>query len=243
MLQVSFQAILEVKTREEFRGEIVRFAHHLGFSTVAAAAIYDFPESPSEFVTVDNTPAAYREKFESLESGARDPVMQHCKLTGRPIIWDQSTYVKAGAADNWEEQAEFGYRSGIAMALHMPEGRHFMFGVELDGSLTKDAERLNRTVADLQLYAVYAQEVASRILLPTMRNAGAPKLTPREVDALRWTFEGKTAWEVGRILGITERTAVFHVNNAMHKLGCISKHQAAIRANRLGLLHGPAVQG
>ena len=37
-------------------------------------------------------------------------------------------------------------------------------------------------------------------------------------------MEGKTAWEVGAILGISERTAVLHVNNAMHKLGCTSKH-------------------
>ena len=47
-------------------------------------------------------------------------------------------------------------------------------------------------------------------------------------------MEGKTAWEVGAILGITERTAVLHVNNAMHKLGCANKHQAVLKALRLG---------
>ena len=35
---------------------------------------------------------------------------------------------------------------------------------------------------------------------------------------------------------ITERTAVLHVNNAMHKLDCTSKHQAVLRALRLGLI-------
>ena len=38
-------------------------------------------------------------------------------------------------------------------------------------------------------------------------------------------------------LGISERTAVLHVNNAMHKLGCINKHQAVLKALRLGLIH------
>jgi DNA-binding CsgD family transcriptional regulator len=236
MLQGSFQAVVEVQNREDFRAEVIRFAQHLGFSTVAAATIYDHQDAPSEFVVVDNMPIAYREKFYALGFGMRDPVMQHCKRSGRPIIWDQATYVEAGAADCWEEQAVFGYRSGIAMALHMPEGRHFMFGVDLDGQLTNDSERLSRTVADLQLFAVYAQEAASRILLPTPTNADLPKLTQRELEALRWTLEGKTAWEVGKILSIAERTAVFHVNNAMHKLGCVSKHQAAVRADRLGLL-------
>jgi DNA-binding CsgD family transcriptional regulator len=75
-----------------------------------------------------------------------------------------------------------------------------------------------------------------RLLVPVDRNAEMPQLTARELEALRWTMDGKTAWEVGAILGISERTAVLHVNNAMHKLGCSSKHQAVIKALRLGLI-------
>ena len=71
---------------------------------------------------------------------------------------------------------------------------------------------------------------------PLLPQVDLPTLTPRELEALRWTMEGKTAWEVGAILGISERTAVLHVNNAMHKLGCTSKHQAVLRALRLGLI-------
>ncbi len=36
---------------------------------------------------------------------------------------------------------------------------------------------------------------------------------------------------------LSERTAVLHVNNAMHKLGCVNKHQAVLKALRLGLIH------
>ena len=79
-------------------------------------------------------------------------------------------------------------------------------------------------MADLQLFAVYAQDTAMRVLVPERLQPERPKLTPRELDALRWTMEGKTAWELGTILGISERTAVLHVNNAMHKLGL---HQQA----------------
>ena len=88
----------------------------------------------------------------------------------------------------------------------------------------------------LQLFAVHAHEAALRILIPAPSAAGAPSLTPRELESLRWTMEGKTAWEVGALLGISERTAVLHVNNAMHKLGCVNKHQAVLRALRLGLI-------
>jgi DNA-binding CsgD family transcriptional regulator len=50
-------------------------------------------------------------------------------------------------------------------------------------------------------------------------------------------MDGKTAWEVGSLMGISERTAVMHVTNAMHKLGCVNKHQAVLKALRLGLIH------
>jgi DNA-binding CsgD family transcriptional regulator len=91
-------------------------------------------------------------------------------------------------------------------------------------------------VADLQLFAVHAQDTAMRLLIPPQLQVDQPKLTPRELEALRWTMDGKTAWEVGVLLGITERTAVLHLNNAMHKLGCVNKHQAVLKALRLGLI-------
>ena len=92
-------------------------------------------------------------------------------------------------------------------------------------------------VADLQLFAVHAQEAAhAHHAARPPRTPSAPALTPRELESLRWTMDGKTAWEVGNILGISERTAVLHVNNAMHKLGCVNKHQAVLKALRLGLI-------
>jgi DNA-binding CsgD family transcriptional regulator len=235
-LEDRFQSVLDVQSSDEFRSEVVRFAHDMGFGLVSATTVLDQPTGPPKFVTVDNTPPKFRERFEAMDRRVRDPVMQHCKTSGRPIIWDQSTYVDAGLGEHWEEQASFGYRSGIAMAIHLPQGRHFFVGVDLDGALTPNSGQLSRMVADLGLFAVYANEAAFRVMAPTPCDSPDSSLTPRELEALRWTLEGKTAWEVGKILGISERTAVFHVNNAMHKLGCTTKHQAAVRAERLGIL-------
>jgi DNA-binding CsgD family transcriptional regulator len=163
--------------------------------------------------------------------------MQHCKMGTLPIVWDQATYVDRGSADLWEVQAEFGYRNGIALAMHFPEGRHFMIGIDRSAGLPKERELLTRIVADLQLFAVHAQDAAQRLFVPVEMHAETPNLTRREVETLNWTMEGKTAWEVGSILGISERTAVLHLQNAMHKLGTHTKHQAVLKALRLGLIH------
>jgi DNA-binding CsgD family transcriptional regulator len=237
MLQGEYRSVLEANDRVEFRDAVVRFTRQLGFETVSAMTVVDHALGRSEFITVDNTPVGFEHTFRSQPDGRRDPVMQHCKRQSVPIIWDQSTYVTQGMGELWEEQARFGYHTGIAMALHLPEGRHFQFGVDRDQALPGDMCELTRMVAELQLFAVHAQEAALRLLLPETLRPESPALTPRELEALRWTMEGKTAWEVGSILGIAERTAVLHVNNAMHKLGCNTKHQAVLKALRLGLIH------
>ncbi|HKX96050.1 MAG TPA: LuxR family transcriptional regulator [Methylibium sp.] len=236
MLQGSYQSVLDARNRDEFRGEVVRFAKQLGFETVSAITVVDRPMADAEFVAVDNAPEAFNDVMDDANGWRLDPVLQHCKRHSVPIVWDQSTYVTAGQTAKWETQAAFGYRTGICLALHMPEGRHFMIGVDRDQALPTDRGEVTRLVADLQLFAVYAQDTAMRVLVPESLQPERPKLTPRELDTLRWTMEGKTAWEVGAILGISERTAVLHVNNAMHKLGCTNKHQAVLKALRLGLL-------
>ena len=235
MLQGGFTSVLGARNSEELLSEVVRFTRQLEFETVSTTLVIDHFLGEPEFITLDNTPAAYRNAFTSAQNGRRDPVMQHCKKNSVPIVWDRETYVAADQADKWEAQARFGYRTGIALALHMPEGRHFLVGVDRDQPLPRSQE-LARVVADLQLFAVYVQEAAQRVLMPALPQGDLPSLTPREIETLRWTMEGKTAWEVGSILGITERTAVLHANNATHKLGTANKHQAVLKALRLGLI-------
>jgi len=236
MLQGGYMSVLQAGTRDEFQGEIVRFAQQLGFEKVSATTVIDHFLGEPEFIAVDNAPVAYRESFEDPLNFRADPVMQHCKRQSVPIIWNQGTYTTSGQGEKWEQQARFGYHCGIGLALHLPDGKHFVLGVERDQPLPMDRNELTRIVADLQLFAVHAYESASRILIPTAQEPGTSPLTPREVETLRWTMDGKTAWEVGNILGISERTAVLHVNNAMHKLGCVNKHQAVLKALRMGLI-------
>jgi len=52
-------------------------------------------------------------------------------------------------------------------------------------------------------------------------------LTPRERDCLRWVAAGKTDWDIGCLLGISQATAHFHIENAKRKLNCSTRAQAA----------------
>jgi DNA-binding CsgD family transcriptional regulator len=197
----------------------------------------DQPGLAPEFASVHNAPMAFEQTIQDAELSRRDPVLRHCKRNTMPIIWGQRTYLDANAIDLWDVQAQFGYHNGIAMALHLPDGRHFTIGVERDRALPENSAELTRIVADLQLFAVHAQDTAMRILVSQSLQPECPALTPRELEVLRWTMDGKTAKAIGALLNITERTAVQHLQNAMVKLNVNSKHLAVLKALRLGLIH------
>ena len=58
-------------------------------------------------------------------------------------------------------------------------------------------------------------------------------LTPRERECLQWVARGKTDFEIGIILGISARTARFHIENSKRKLGVASRVQAVTAAMRM----------
>ncbi len=63
-----------------------------------------------------------------------------------------------------------------------------------------------------------------------IRNKTRVSLSPREWEVLGWLKLGKTSWDISRILGITERTVNYHVNNIIQKLGAANRLQAVCQA-------------
>jgi DNA-binding CsgD family transcriptional regulator len=236
MLGSQFMTVASATCRDEFQSAVVRFARWLGFDFVSAMTVVDSLEGEPKFAWVDNTPEPFRATFEDFAAARRDPVMQHCKRASTPIVWTQRDYTDKGVGDLWDAQACFGYRTGLAVAHHLPGGRHIMVGVDRDQSLPANEAELARLVADLNLFVTCAGDSALRVLAADAEPNVLRPPTARELEALRWTMEGKTAWEVGRILAISEQTAVKHLSNATRKLGCVNKHQAVLRALRMGLI-------
>jgi DNA-binding CsgD family transcriptional regulator len=62
------------------------------------------------------------------------------------------------------------------------------------------------------------------------------RLTDRERDSLALVAEGKTDWEISVILGVSESTARFHVDNGRRKLGAVNRAQAVARLVNLRLI-------
>lgn len=69
---------------------------------------------------------------------------------------------------------------------------------------------------------------------PAAPASGSHDLTDREIETLTWVARGKSSSEIAEMLGISERTVNFHVENVMRKLDVVSRVQAAVVAVQSG---------
>lgn len=134
-----------------------------------------------------------------------------------------------GFGSYWEAMSEAGIADAVCATSY---GRH-------------------RTIASLHLGFLdpdmgpedaLAIQLAGLILTERLMTFAAPpgpdevRLTERERDALAWVAEGKSDWEISVILGVSETTARFHVDNARKKLGAVNRAQAVARLAAARLL-------
>jgi DNA-binding CsgD family transcriptional regulator len=68
-------------------------------------------------------------------------------------------------------------------------------------------------------------------------------LTLRQIEILYWVQEGKTAWEIGRILGLSGRSVDGHLRRIYARLNVRTRLQAVLQAQDLGLLARPSARG
>ena len=61
-------------------------------------------------------------------------------------------------------------------------------------------------------------------------------LSKRETEVLKWLKEGKSSWEISRILARSERVINFHVSNILGKLNAENRTHAVAIALRNGLI-------
>jgi LuxR family quorum sensing-dependent transcriptional regulator len=89
----------------------------------------------------------------------------------------------------------------------------------------------------LKLIAVYASERAKELNQIELDRAGwdtACPLTPRQREVLAFTAAGKSDWEMGAIIGISENTVNRHMEDAKARLKVVTRAQAVALAVHRG---------
>lgn len=170
-------------------------------------------------------------------SGGYDeaPITTHCSKTTVPAIWtgrhEGAIFEKDPAL--LEEFFGWGHKGGWAQSVVEGGGQFSMFLV--DSTEIMSESYLEHDVSfHLQWITTAVHSVMSNLRAKSHNHI---HLSEREKEILRWTGDGKTAWDISQILSLSQSTINFHLRNAMHKLGAKNKTNALVKAIYLQLLN------
>ena len=89
---------------------------------------------------------------------------------------------------------------------------------------------IQETRIHTQFVAQATHEALKRVVNSAITDAHECELTARECECLQWTANGKTAWEISKILKLSESTVTFHLKNAINKMEVSNRPQAVAKA-------------
>ncbi|MDH5301433.1 MAG: LuxR family transcriptional regulator [Gammaproteobacteria bacterium] len=192
----------------------------------------------SRFVFVSDYPQDWWDHYNDNDFYFSDPLVHYSACHVTPVLWEQ--FFKwdetrfGGKREVLIAAKEFGLQHGVTAPVHSPHGnRGSLSMIASDaGPLSLGDER----VAKIQLLAACVHEAVGRLTQREENDNLLESISGREQECLLWAAEGKTTWETAQILNISERTVLFHMQNAMKKLGAANKSHAVARAICYGII-------
>lgn len=178
---------------------------------------------------------AWRREYLDNEFHKIDPILNKARNFQSPNIWSSVTL----SIDNQflNSAKTHGIRFGYSMSLPVNEKYIGVLSVaRKNDSFTSQKD----SISIIGMISVYLQKLNKYSRNYMDKNLAQPDISPllttREKECLLWLAEGKTSWEISRILSISERTAVFHINNCMDKLEAKNRVQVIMKAVRANLI-------
>lgn len=165
-----------------------------------------------------------------------NPILKHCLGSMTPVVWSSHLDVEL-PIDNGKYAVEGKHRfvlsDGISICVNGHNGGKavFSFAIRNGSILDRDVRAISYILHIIPSY-VYERMCS----LYGKRKQNPPDLSKREVECMSWLIQGKTSWEISRILTISERTVEFHISNIVEKLGCTNRQHAIAKAIIQGVL-------
>ncbi len=179
---------------------------------------------------------------EYSENGYRhiDPFNNHCLESATPIIWaDINNYPRFNTSEYKKYISRLrNYRldNGLSVALR---GKGCSICIlNFNWNIDKSADQVTELALLAQTILPYLFDSAKHLKVVDNQ---ASRLTKREVECVSWAIDGKTSWEISKILGLSERTVVFHMTNLIRKTDTANRQQAIAKALMQGIVE-PVMQ-
>jgi len=216
---------------EETFMRIAAAAQQLGFEFCTHGLRFALPVTRPRTTFLSTYPPEWLARYGECNYVDIDPTVAHGMRSSEPVVWSDEFF--AATPELWREAQAHGIRHGWAISKRDADGSFSMLVLArseppITQAELQASEWRMRQLAEMSHVAMKAHMAED---LPA-----DPMLSGREIEVLRWTADGKTASEIADILGISERTVNFHINQSVTKLGANNKVNAAVRAAMRGLL-------
>ena len=228
-LQALERAPSVLKVKEVFR----RAAENCGFTSFLCSAPPRPEEKSADPILFDAWPREWRQRYGKRRYYLHDPMLAELYRTTEPFTWSAvmaRATPSAGARAVMDDAATIGLREGFVVPIYGIGGQ--VHAVTMNGSAPQTDKQ---SLAELHLISIYAYARAKQL----KGRPGVPPITLRwkERQVLQWAAAGKSDWEIGQILGISESAAHKHIENVKRRIGVNTRVQAIIEAIRQGQIH------
>ncbi|MBD9462529.1 helix-turn-helix transcriptional regulator [Pseudomonas sp. Pdm06] len=220
------------KSHEEYTEILGWIFSKLGLEKFAYVHLEPMPFDNSKVSIHSNYPAEWVDTYRKNSLHKSDPVMANTAITAMPFFWDEIPQEIDNNPEIFDQSASYGIKQGFTVPIHEP-GRSF-------GSVHLSSEendpdfptivRENIFIIQTLSFIANQHRPAETVVESTL------KLSPREIEFLRWLALGKNYKEIGLIMNITERTVKFHAKQMTEKMECTNVKQAMFKAAQLNLI-------
>jgi LuxR family quorum-sensing system transcriptional regulator CciR len=218
---------------------LVDAASNEGFNWVAYGALnYDelvrLPGGQAPAVAL-NYPLQWQERYFQRKYYEIDPVIAYALSTAKPFLWDslnERSRLEIRQKCVLGEAHEAGLKNGLSVPLLGSGGR---LAIVCFASSSDEVDP-QKAVKHLNVLASQFHVAFTDLAQSVQCAKPAVLLSERERECLAWTAHGKSSWDIGMILKISENTVNFHIKNSMKKLGTSSRTVAVVKAIRLSII-------
>lgn len=164
------------------------------------------------------------------------PLVLHAQTRTTPVAWSKHFFSEQRSTSAWSWIQSVGLIDGVSFPLVLGKTGRGLLSLARESAAISSVSPAPVSERHLQLLASAVQARLSSVVHTEIKRRMAPHLTPQELECLRWVAQGKTLWEVGRIMGVAESTATFHLKNVMKKFKVGTRIQAVNLAQSWGLI-------
>lgn len=232
----NLQGFLGADSVEEVTRLCRTLSASMGFEAFVYALRIPTRVSEARLIVINGYPESWISHYFESDFNLHDPILDYCRKHVLPVEWHAPGLASsAESARVMNEATEFGLRFGISVPVHGSNGELGVLSMALDQRLVAAQAITRRALPYAQMMAGYVHEAVRRIF--SLADSDKDQsLTEREQECLRWAADGKTSWEIGQLLNLSERTVNFHLNNATLKLDASNRQHAVVRAVLKGLI-------